>query len=159
MCNFISRNKSLFQNLDNFIDSLEENNDNLMRTLHYGQKIFGYLPNDVQIYISKKLNIPYTDVHNLVNFYSYFNTELSGKFKIKVCLSGACYENNSYNVLNKFEEVLGIKCGETTSDLKFSLESSRCVGSCRRAPVITINGKVYDDVTIKDVPLILDEYM
>ncbi|SCH88059.1 NADH-quinone oxidoreductase subunit NuoE family protein [Romboutsia sp. 1001713B170207_170306_H8] len=157
MCDFISRNSKSFEELDIFINSLDKSEDNVIRTLHYAQKIFRYLPNEVQKYISKKLNISFDKIHDLVNFYSYFTTDLKGEIKIKVCLSGACAKNDSSNILAEFEELLGLKCGETSSDLKFSLDSSRCVGSCRRSPVITINGRVYDNVTLKDVSLILKE--
>ena len=58
----------------------------------------------------------------------------------------------------EFEKELGIKDGETTEDLKFTLESLRCVGACGLAPVVTVNGKVYGQVTVDDVPKILDNY-
>ena len=62
MCNFISRNKDLFYELDIFISSLRGNNDDLIRTLHHAQCILGYLPKEVQIYISEKLNSPLSSV-------------------------------------------------------------------------------------------------
>ena len=58
----------------------------------------------------------------------------------------------------EFEKQLGIKNGETTEDLKFTLEGLRCVGACGLAPVVTVNGKVYGQVTVDDVSKILDNY-
>ena len=60
--------------------------------------------------------------------------------------------------MNEFERLIGIKSGQTTSDMKFSLDYSRCVGVCRKPPIITVNGRVYESVTPKDIPSILKNY-
>ena len=87
----------------------------------------------------------------------YKKTSIDGKYKIKVCISGACYKNNGADILDEFEKKLGIKSGEITSDLKFSLESCRCLGSCRKPCVLTINGLVYDNLKVEDVPLLINQ--
>ena len=156
MCNFISKNKEFFNKLDIFINSIDDNEKKLMNTLHYAQGLFGYLPKDVQFYIAEKLDIPFNQVQSIVNFYSYFVTEVKGKYKIKICFGSACSKDNSNSILNEFERLLGIKSGETTKDMKFSLESSGCVGVCRKTPIVTINGRVYESVTIEDIPSILE---
>lgn len=156
MCDFISKNKELFYKLDMFIDSADTNENVLISTLHYAQSLFGYLPKNVQVYIGKRLNIPFKDIENIVNFYSYFITELKGKYKIKICVGSACSKDNSHSILQKFEKLIGIKSGETTKDMKFSLESGGCVGVCRKTPIVTINGRVYESVTIEDIPSILE---
>ena len=158
MCDFISRNKMLFQELDKFISNTGNEKNNLMSILHYAQNLFGYLPVDVQVYISEKLNISVTEIKSLINFYHYFTTELKGKYKINVCLGSACSKNNSNEIMNEFERLIGIKSGQTTSDMKFSLDYSRCVGVCRKPPIITVNGRVYESVTPEDIPSILKNY-
>lgn len=158
MCDFISRNKMLFQELDKFISNTGNEKNNLMSILHYAQNLFGYLPVDVQVYISEKLNISVTEIKSLINFYHYFTTELKGKYKINVCLGSACSKNNNHEIISEFERLLGIKSGETTSDMKFSLDSSRCVGACRKPPIITINGRVYENVSIDELSSILENY-
>lgn len=157
MCDFISINKELFEQLDIFINSVSDKEDSLMPILHKAQNLFGYIPNDVQNYISKKSGVSHIKISELINFYSYFNTEVKGKYKINICVSGACAKNDSKMVLKEFENQLGIKSGFTTDDLKFSLECSRCVGVCRRSPIVTVNGRVYEQVTPKDVKNILIE--
>ena len=158
MCDFISKHQKVFDDLDIFISSIDDSEKKLMNTLHYAQNLFGYLPKDVQIYISNKLDIPLKEIEEIVNFYSYFTTELKGKYKIKICLGNACNKSNSLRILNEFEKLLKIKSGETTKDMKFSLDYSGCVGVCRKTPIVTINGRVYESVTIEDIPLILKNY-
>ena len=157
MCDFITTNKKLFEQLDKFIDSIDNKEDSLMYILHNAQNLFGYIPYEVQNYISKKLDIPNEEISELINFYSYFNTELKCDYKINVCVSGACAKNNSKVLLEEFENQLGIKSGFTTSDSKFKLESSGCIGVCRKSPIVTVNGKVYERLNPKDVINILNK--
>lgn len=156
MCDFVSKNKELFNKLDIFINSIHDNERTLMNTLHHAQSIFGYLPKDVQIYIAKKLNLPFSQVESAVNFYSYFVTELKGKYKIRICFGNACSKDDSSSILHEFEKLIGIKSGETTKDMQFSLESGGCVGVCRKTPIVTVNGRVYESVTIEDISSILE---
>ena len=158
MCDFISRNKHLFDKLDSFIDSLPTKDGSLIQVLHHAQDVFGFLPKEVQLYISKKLDIPPSKVYGVVSFYSYFTTEPKGKYKISVCLGTVCFVKGSDKILTEFEKELGIKVGETTKDLTFSLEGLRCVGACGLAPIVVINGKVYGQVKPSDVSHILDSY-
>ena len=158
MCDFISRNKHLFDKLDSFINSLPTKDGSLIQVLHHAQEVFGFLPKEVQLYIAKKLDIPPSKVYGVVSFYSYFTTEPKGKYKISVCLGTVCFVKGSDKILTEFEKELGIKVGETTKDLTFSLEGLRCVGACGLAPVVVINGKVYGQVKPSDVSHILDIY-
>lgn len=158
MCDFISRNRHLFDKLDSFINSLPTKDGSLIQVLHHAQEIFGFLPKEVQLYIAQSLNIPPSKVYGVVSFYSYFTTEPKGKYKISVCLGTVCFVKGSDKILEQFEKELGIKVGETTDDLLFSLEGLRCVGACGLAPVVVINGKVYGQVKPSDVSNILDSY-
>lgn len=158
MCDFTLRNKSLFNELDIFIDTLPTKKGALIQVLHHAQGIFGYLPKEVQLYISKKLDVSPAKVYGVVSFYSYFTTEPKGEYKISVCLGTVCFVKGSDKVLKEFEKQLAIKSGETTSDRKFSLEGLRCVGACGLAPVVVVNGKVYGQVKPEQVSEILDHY-
>ncbi|CEI71646.1 complex I 24 kDa subunit family protein [Romboutsia hominis] len=158
MCDFYSRNKHLFDQLDNFIDSLETRKGALIQVLHHAQGIFGFLPKEVQLYIAKALDVAPSKVYGVVSFYSYFTTEPRGEYKISVCLGTVCFVKGADKILAQFEKELGIKSGETTKDLKFSLEGLRCVGACGLAPVVVVNGKVYGQVKPEDVTSILDNY-
>lgn len=93
-----------------------------------------------------------------MSFYSYFTTEPIGKYKINVCLGTVCFVKGSDKILAEFEKQLGIKSGETTEDLMFTLESLICVGACGLAPVVVVNDKVYGHVTLDQVSEILDKY-
>ncbi|MEG0857554.1 MAG: NAD(P)H-dependent oxidoreductase subunit E [Terrisporobacter sp.] len=159
MCNFVSQNKKLFDELDSLIAALPEANESaLIYILKEAQGIFGYLPKEVQLHIAGKLGISPAKVYGVVSFYSYFSTTPMGEHKISICLGTVCFVKGSKVVLAEFEKQLGIKAGETTSDLKFTIECLRCVGACGLAPVVVVDGRVYSQVTPNDVTKILDDY-
>lgn len=159
MCDFISQNKKLFDELDSLIDNLPETDESaLIYVLKEAQGIFGYLPKEVQLHIAGKLGVSPAKVYGVVSFYSYFSTNPVGEHKISVCLGTACFVKGSKDVLAELEKQLEIKAGETTKDLKFTIECLRCVGACGLAPVVVIDGKVYSRVTPEDVTSIINEY-
>ena len=108
--------------------------------------------------ISEKLNIAPAKVYGVVSFYSYFTTEPRGKYKISVCLGTVCFVKGSDKILSEFEKQLGIKAGQTSKDLLFSLDGLRCVGACGLAPVVVVNGKVYGQFKLDQVGELLDYY-
>lgn len=147
-----------FKELGEFIDNLSEKEGALIAVLHRAQHIFGYLPQEVQKFVAKKLGLPVAKVNGVVTFYSYFTETPKGKYVINVCLGTACFVKGAGEVLEEFERKLGVKMGQTTPDGKFTVQSLRCVGACGLAPVVTVNDKVYGHFTKQMVDKILDEY-
>ena len=115
----------------------------LMPVLQKAQDIYGYLPVEVQKHIAAELDIPYSEVFGVVTFYSQFQLNPKGAHPVAVCLGTACYVKGSGRIMEKLEEMLGIKSGAITSDLRFSLDATRCIGACGLAPVMTIGEDVY----------------
>ncbi len=153
MCNCT---KNQFEQIDQFIDSLETKEGALIEVLHHAQGIYGYLPQELQLHIAKALNLPPANVYGVVSFYSYFTSVPKGKYKINVCLGTVCFVKGSDKILEEFEKQLGIKSGETTEDLMFSIEGLRCVGACGLAPVVVVNEKVFGQVKPEQVCEIID---
>lgn len=149
----------MFKELEEFINTVPNNQDSLIEVLHKAQQIFGYLPNEVQDFIGEKLNVPTAKVYGVVTFYSYFTTKPRGKYVINICMGTACFVRGAGNVLEEFETRLKIKAGETTPDGKYTIEVLRCVGACGLAPVVTVNDKVYGHFTKEMVDQILTEYV
>ena len=147
--------------IDAFIDELQQNgglDGKLIAILHKAQEILGYLPQKVQAHVARRLSIPPAKVYGVVSFYSFFSMVPKGKHVINVCMGTACFVVGADKVLQKFQDILGIKPGETTPDLMFSLNALRCVGACGLAPVVDINGKMYGKVKPDDVTKIIKEY-
>lgn len=144
--------------LDDFIQKLSYKEGALITVLHKAQQLFGYLPKEVQLHVSEKLNVPAAKVNGVVTFYSYFTETPKGEHVISICLGTACFVRGAEGIIKEFENHLNIKPGQTTLDNKFSIDALRCVGACGLAPVVMVDGKVYGRVKIEDVDTILKTY-
>ena len=150
--------KEKFEALQQVIDELRNEPGALMPIMQRAQDIFGYLPEEVQNYIAKELDIPVSDIYGVATFYAQFNLEPKGKYIISVCLGTACYVKGAQDVLDKFKLRLMIDVGECTDDGLFSLEACRCIGACGLAPVIMVNDDVYGRLTPDQVAGVIEKY-
>ena len=150
--------KEKFEALQLVIDELRNEPGALMPIMQRAQDIFGYLPEEVQNYIAKELDIPVSDIYGVATFYAQFNLEPKGKYIISVCMGTACYVKGSQKVLDKLEEVLEVPAGRTTKDGLFTLNATRCLGACGLAPVIMVNDDVYGRLTPDQIPGIIAKY-
>ncbi len=135
----------------------ERNRGFLIQSLHKAQEVFGYLPEEVQLLVAQHLKLHLAEVYGVVSFYSFFTDKPVGRYRISVCMGTACFVRGASKVLDEFRRYLTIGEGETTADGKFTLGALRCVGACSLAPVVTVNGRVYGNVTPKKVADILED--
>ena len=147
-----------YNKLQKVIDSHRGHMGPLMPVLHEAQKIFGCLPIEVQKKISEELNIPLAEIYGVVTFYSQFSLEPKGEYVISVCMGTACYVKNSQAILDKISDIIKIKSGQNSTDGKYTLEATRCIGACGLAPVMTVNEDVYGRIKVEDIPNILKKY-
>jgi len=115
----------------------------LIQALINIQERFGYLPEDKLKEVATRFGVGEAHVWGVATFYNIFRLKPLGKTHIKVCMGTACHLAGGKLVVEAAERELRIKVGETTEDLRFSLERVACVGCCMLAPVVVINEKVY----------------
>lgn len=154
----LEKNKEKIQEFKNFIRENKEKQGVLMPVLQEAQGKFGYLPVEILEIISKDLNIPLSEIYGVATFYSQFTFIPKGENNISVCLGTACYVKGAEKILAEIEKVLGIKCGGTTPDLKFSITPTRCIGACGLAPVININDEIHGRLKPEDIKGIIEKY-
>ncbi|MBI5026859.1 MAG: NAD(P)H-dependent oxidoreductase subunit E [Nitrospirae bacterium] len=130
----------------------------LIPVLQQAQELIGYLPPSVQRHIARGLNIPVSEVHSVVSFYSFFTMKPRGKHNIRVCLGTACYVKRAEEILSRFKEKLKIDVGGVTDNKKFSLEAVRCLGACGLAPVVVVDQETHASVNPVKAIEILKEY-
>ncbi|WP_425449887.1 NAD(P)H-dependent oxidoreductase subunit E [Dethiothermospora halolimnae] len=152
-------NKENIQKLREVIEENKGKKGALMPVLHKAQKIFGYLPIEVQSIISEELNIPLSEIYGVATFYAQFSLVPKGEYQIGVCLGTACYVKGAQDIIDKIKDQLGVEVDGTTKDRKFSLQATRCIGACGLAPVMTINEDVYGKLDANEVPEIINKYM
>lgn len=130
----------------------------LVGILHEINSIYKYLPEDCLRYIAKEMKVPLNIIYQIATFYHAFSLTPKGEYTVNVCLGTACHVKGGARILESLERELKIKEGQTTQDLKFTLESVRCLGCCGLAPVITVNEDLYGNLTQSQIPKILEKY-
>ncbi len=130
---------------------------NLIPILRDVQDKFGYLSRDNLVVISNYLNLPFSRVLSVASIYNQFKLKPIGKNIIRVCRGTACHINGSEKILEHLKSELNLKNGDTTDDMKFTLESVGCLGMCSIAPVVSINNKFYGRLTTQDVDALISK--
>ena len=133
--------------------------DALIEVLHHAQQLWGYLEDDLLIYIAHKLKVPPSRVYGVATFYHFFSLKPQGKHTCVLCLGTACYVKGGAELLNTISELAEIKSGETTSDNSMSLLSARCIGACGIAPAIVYDGAVAGNQTKEAVTTKIKEWL
>jgi NADH-quinone oxidoreductase subunit E len=119
----------------------------LIHALHQIQKAHNYLPAEELQRLSRKLQVPLSDVYSTATFYKQFYFTPRGRNVACVCTGTACHVRGATKILDLFKKEFEIKEGETTKDLSLTLETVGCVGCCGLAPVITLNEEVIGELT------------
>ena len=140
------------------VDKYKNVQGSIIPALHEVQDIYGYIPESIQKYLSKELDISMSEIYGIITFYSRFSLMPKGKFNIQVCTGTACYVKGSDDIINEFKKILNVEEGQTTKDGMFSLEAVRCLGTCSLAPVFVVNEDVYGKSNKDMVQGIIDKY-
>ena len=112
---------------------------------------FGYLPEEAIQMIASFLNITEGQIYSVASFYSQFRLIPLGRNRVTVCRGTACHIRGAPRILEEMEKVLGLKEGETSADLEYTLETVACFGCCALAPCIRINNGVHGEMTPEKV--------
>lgn len=155
---YLDTNRDLWQKMEGMVESFKGKNGSLIPVLQSVQAIFNYVPEEAVDYISLQMGIPSSALYGVLTFYAQFYTKPRGKYVIKVCRGTACHVKGGKTVLKAIEDCLGIGEGETTKDMKFTLETVACLGTCALAPVMLINQNYYGNLNPQKIAGILKEY-
>ena len=141
--------------IDVFIDRYGDDKGVLIQVLQDIQAEYRYLPREALEYLSEKLNIPLSHTYNAATFYNAFSLEPKGRRHISVCTGTACHVRGASAILDKFQRELGIKSGQTTGDMEFSLDQVACLGACALGPIVTVDEEYHGQMELRKVDRIL----
>ncbi len=137
------------QPVDDILSHYPEVRGSLISVLHEIQSHYNYLPEDDLRHLAKRTGVPITRIYSIATFYHLFSLTPKGRHQIHVCLGTACHVKGSQRVLDELKRKLGVDEGETTKDMKYTLDAVRCVGACSLAPVMVIDKDTHSNVTTK----------
>jgi NADH-quinone oxidoreductase subunit E len=137
--------------LDEILSRYRGEGGDLIPILQEAQEKFGYLAEEVMQKIAKFLRLTDNMVYGVSTFYAQFKFVPTGRKKVTVCRGTACHVRGGVRILREIEKRLGIKPGETTDDMEYSLETVACIGACALAPTMRIGNETYGQMTTKKV--------
>jgi len=141
------------------VDRYERDQGMLVSILQDIQTEYRYLPREVLEETSRIMGVPLSQVYSVATFFRAFSLTPRGRHLIRVCTGTACHVRGAVRVLEKVELDLGIKREETTSDLRFTLETVNCVGCCALGPMVIMDdNKYHGQLTSDKVSPLLARY-
>ncbi len=129
----------------------------LLPALHAAQDELGWLSGEVMDEVAGFIGIHPAQVRDVAAFYTMYNLKPVGKHHLKICTNVACLLRGAEKIVEVCENKLGIKCGETTKDMKFTLAEEECLGACGTAPVMMLNNDYHESLSPVKIEKLLDE--
>jgi NADH-quinone oxidoreductase subunit E len=149
--------KDVQPRLKEIFASYEGEKHELIPILQDTQAAFRYLPAAAIKEIARFLNVSESNIYGVSTFYAQFKLTPLGRKIIRCCRGTACHVRGASKVLAELEKQLGIKAGETTEDLEYTLETVACIGACALAPTMTIDNETHGKMTTKKVAEVLGD--
>jgi NADH-quinone oxidoreductase subunit E len=149
--------KEINKNVDKILDNYQRHQGMLVSILQDVQAEFNYLPGEALVRVGEGLDVPLSQVYSVATFYKAFSLKPRGRHSVHVCMGTACHVRGATNVLDRIEQDLCICAGETTPDMKFTLETVNCVGACALGPVVVVDGEYAGQMTQEKVKPLLEK--
>jgi len=145
------------QKVDQIVDTYSNGHRNLIHVLQDINSEFGYLPEEGLRRVAAKMVVPLVEVCGMATFFKSFRLEPRGRHLITVCMGTACHVRGAPRIVDKMEQDLGIRQGQTTGDQRFTLETVNCVGACALGPTVIVDGKYHGQVNANRLDSLLKE--
>jgi len=145
--------------LDDIIEEeFNKDPENLIMIIQAIQRRYNWLPKPTLTYLATKIGVPLSQIYGVATFYSTFSLKPRGRNIISICLGTACHVRGGERVRERIADTLDIEDGDTTEDMRYTVESVRCIGCCSLGPVIKINEDMHGHISSDQVDNILDRY-
>ena len=146
------------EKIDEIIDGYVDEEGVLIQILLDIQHELNWIPKESIIEVSRRLQIPISQIYRVASFYTAMSLTPMGRHLVQVCLVAARGVDGVPRILNKVENTLKIKAGETTEDMMFTLRRVNCLGCCAMGPMIVVDKDYYGKMKTQDVGEILERY-
>ena len=144
--------------IDRIIGQHQGEASSLIQVLLEIQSEYSWLPKKALERVGEKLKVPFSRIQHIATFYKAFSLVPKGRHQVHICMGTACHVRGATRVLDKVQDLTGIKPGETDTDLKFSLDTVNCLGCCALGPVMEINGKTHGKLSPANTEDVINSY-
>ncbi|XUX00869.1 MAG: NAD(P)H-dependent oxidoreductase subunit E [Dehalogenimonas sp.] len=145
-------------NLEKLLEPFKGRPDMLIQSLLAIQKEYGWLPKKALLRVTEALGVPLNRVYHVATFYKVFSLKPHGRHHVMVCMGTACHVHGAPKILEKAADKIGAGPGETSDDMRFSLETVNCLGCCALGPVMVVDGEYHGKLPPADTEKVLEQY-
>lgn len=143
------------ERVEAIIHKYGSNRDSLISILQHAQAEYHYLPEDALRMIARQLDLPLIQVYGVATFFKAFSLKPRGEHIVTCCLGTACHVRGAPAMLDEVKRQLDIEPGETTEDMRFTLETVNCLGACALGPIVVVDGEYHGQMSPGKVKKIL----
>jgi NADH-quinone oxidoreductase subunit E len=144
--------------IDRIIDKHQAEASALIQVLLEIQREYHWLPKPALARVGARLEVPLARIQHIATFYKAFSLVPKGRHEVHICVGTACHVRGASRILDKVQDLIGIRPGETDLELKFSLETVNCLGCCALGPVLEIDGKTHGKLSPAGTADVLKSY-
>ncbi len=138
------------------VDGYVKDRDMLIQILLDLQNGFGWLPEEALAEVSKQLKVPLTRVYQVATFYKAFSLSPKGRHSCSVCVGTACQVRGAPRLVDRIKDQLDLEPGETSGDMRFSLDTVNCLGCCALGPVMVVDGVYHSNPPTEELERIFE---
>lgn len=146
---------SVVSKIDEIVDKHQRDRSALIQILLEVQREYRWLPKEALLWLSQRLDVPLNQIYQIATFYKAFNLIPRGRHVIRVCTGTACHVRGALTLLDRTTQILGIGAGETTKDMRFTLETVNCLGCCALGPVLLIDEDYHSNPPLSELERLL----
>jgi NADH-quinone oxidoreductase subunit E len=143
--------------LDEILDRYPGDPQFLITLLQDVQTEYSFISKESMQLVCDHVGVPLTQAWSVATFYKSFSLEPRGEHEIKVCMGTACHLKGSGRIAESITRMLGIGPGQTTEDLKFTLETVNCLGACALAPVVVVDREYHANMTARKMEKLIKQ--
>jgi NADH-quinone oxidoreductase subunit E len=144
--------------IDKIANKYRDDRSALIQVLLDVQHAYNWLPQAALRRVSERLGVAFSEVYRVASFYKALSLSPRGRHQVRVCLGTACHVRGAPRILEKVEQALDIKAGDTTQDMRFTLERVNCLGCCALGPVMVVDGEAHGKLALAQVERVLNQY-
>lgn len=132
--------------IDTILSRYASRRSAVLPILYIAQDEYGHLTDEAIREVASLLDLPPTDIFEVVGFYTLYYNKPVGTWVLQVCDDVPCCFTGAEELVGRLEEKLGIKVDQTTPDGMFTLQRVKCLADCDRAPLLQANLEYYRNI-------------
>ncbi|MFH1139237.1 MAG: NAD(P)H-dependent oxidoreductase subunit E [Pseudomonadota bacterium] len=145
--------------LDGLLEKYPGDPRHLIALLQDVQAAYNYISPEAMMSVCQHVGAPLTQAWSVATFYKSFSLKPRGEHIIKVCLGTACHLKGAGRIVDNLCRDLCIDPGQTTTDMKFTIETVNCLGACALAPVVVMDGDYYGNMNSRKMDKLISKAM